>query len=63
MAKKKNTDAKQVSSKQLYELYYISGRYEIPLADVRAAIKAVGRSRRKIYKWLRDEKKYKINTK
>lgn len=61
MKKRKNTDAKQVAKSQPYEVYYISGRYHIPLADVRAAMKAVGTSRRKIYKWLREECGYTIN--
>ena len=59
---KKNTDAKQVASKELYEVYYISYRFKIPVKDVRAAIKKAGRSRKKVYANLR-EMGYTIQTK
>lgn len=47
-------DPKQVALKQTYEIYYISGKYEIPVKDVRAAVKEVGKSRKKVYAKLRE---------
>lgn len=60
--KKKNTDEKQVALTQMYEIYYISGKFQIPVADVKAARKSAGKSRKKIYAALR-EMGYTINTK
>lgn len=57
-----NLDPKQVSLNQKYEIYYIAGKYKIPVNVVKAARKKVGKSRWKIYKELR-EQGYTINTK
>ncbi len=54
-------DKKLIASKQDYEVYYISHRFQIPIADVKAAIKEAGRSRVKVYKELR-EMGHEINT-
>lgn len=59
--KTKKQDPRLVAERQRYELYYISGKYHIPLEDVKRAVKAVGRSRKKVYSWLR-EHGYKIKT-
>ncbi len=47
-------DRKLVSD-QVWELRYISSEYQIPYELVVAAKSEVGRSRKKIYDWLRDK--------
>lgn len=47
-------DQKLIARTQKYEAYYISGKYHIPLEDVRKAMKGAGRSRKKVYAELRN---------
>lgn len=47
-------DRKLVARLQLYELYYIAGKYRIPLGEVKKAAKGAGRSRKKVYAALRE---------
>lgn len=51
-----------ISSKEQYEVNYVSYHYDIPKEDVLLALKEVGVSRRKVYNYLR-KKGYTINTK
>ena len=46
-------DKKLIAQQQKYEMYYISGKYQIPLEDVKQAAKIAGRSRKKVYSYLR----------
>ncbi len=47
-------DRKLVAKLQRYELYYISGKFRIPLTAVQKAAKGAGRSRKKVYAALRE---------
>lgn len=67
MATKKKSRKKDMalvasSKDQAYEVDYIHDRYGVPKSAIRAAIKSVGISRRKIYAKLR-EMGYVINPK
>lgn len=46
-------DPKEVSRKQRYELKYIADKFGISIKIVRAIVKEVGKSRRKIYARIR----------
>ena len=48
-------DRKLVSLLQSYEVRYVSKKKDCTLQDVEAAVKAVGHSREKVYKWLDDK--------
>lgn len=46
-------DPKLVAAKQKAEINYIASRFKIPVKVVRAAAKEAGRSRAKVYAYLR----------
>ncbi len=60
--KKGNTDAKEVASKQEYEVAYVSYSYGIPKEVILQVIKEHGNSRKRVYAILR-EMGYIIDTK
>jgi hypothetical protein len=47
-------DPKEVAAKQRYELKYIAEKFGISIKLVRAIVKEVGKSRRKIYARIRE---------
>jgi hypothetical protein len=49
-------DPKEVASQQRYELKYIAEKFGVSIKLVRAIVKEVGKSRRKIYARLREIK-------
>lgn len=60
MKKHPKLDPNLVAISQKYELDYIVGKFKkegtkITSKDIREAVKKVGRSRRKVYGWLRDK--------
>ncbi|MEZ4945071.1 MAG: DUF3606 domain-containing protein [Cyclobacteriaceae bacterium] len=50
-------DSKTVSLKQKYELDYIKKKFNVSGQQVTGAVKAVGKSRGKVYDYLRNLKK------
>ena len=52
--KSRKMDRKLVASLDPKEISWIAKHYKVPVADVRAATKTVGRSRAKVYQYLRD---------
>lgn len=60
MKKHPKLDPNLVAISQKYELDYIVGKFKkegtkITSANIRVAVKSVGRSRRKVYGWLRSK--------
>jgi len=60
MAAIKKMDSYLISN-QAWELDYVAQKFSIGRKDVRAAIKAVGNSRRKVYNWIRQNFSLKLN--
>ena len=53
--KRGKADRAKVARLQKYELYYVAHKFKVHPSVVRAAIRAVGNSRKKIYDFLRGQ--------